>query len=340
MRKVMGGDCRSRPKAQRSSRTSMHARDRPAPRRCRHSRPRRARPPRGRAARRWHGDDQVRLREGAPGLAALLDHQPPLEHHVLADRQHAVAEHRPQLQLQPVVELGALVDVGHQLDAETDLREGDGADEQAFERQRARRRRPPGAQGAGAAVRTARWCRAGSRSSRSWRSRHSQLDAAHRRGFGSADRQLDVPCGEACSTSTSAWPVRAPCRRWKSSAAITTTSSRPWTVTCCGPSLWTRRTSSLKRALASCSGQWPGSEILVDTDQIICSSPILQESRPGTGKLSPRQNQQLPSRACHTAPFPSRSSRATSPTSPRRRKASTPSPTPSRSPTPARPVPR
>jgi len=30
------------------------------------------------------------------------------------------------------------------------------------------------------------------------------------------------------------------------------------TVTCCGPSLRTRRTSSLKRALASCKSQWPG----------------------------------------------------------------------------------
>src|SRR5262249_52878933 len=38
----------------------------------------------------------------------------------------------------------------------------------------------------------------------------------------------------------------------------TTTSSRPCTVTSCGPSLFARRTSSLKRALASCSSQRPG----------------------------------------------------------------------------------
>lgn len=53
-------------------------------------------------------------------------------------------------------------------------------------------------------------------------------------------------------------PVRSPLSRRNSSAEITTTSSRPWTVTCCGPSLRTRRTNSLKRALASCRTQWPG----------------------------------------------------------------------------------
>jgi hypothetical protein len=55
----------------------------------------------------------------------------------------------------------------------------------------------------------------------------------------------------------SAWPVRPPFSRRNSSAVITTTASRPWRVTRCGPSLRTRRTNSLKRALASCSSQWP-----------------------------------------------------------------------------------
>ena len=40
-------------------------------------------------------------------------------------------------------------------------------------------------------------------------------------------------------------------------AAITTTSSRPCTVTCWGPSLRMRRMSSLRRALASCKRHWP-----------------------------------------------------------------------------------
>ena len=52
---------------------------------------------------------------------------------------------------------------------------------------------------------------------------------------------------------TSALPVRLPFRRRNSSAAITTTSSRPCTVTCCGPSARTHRTSSLNRAFASCN---------------------------------------------------------------------------------------
>src|SRR5450631_818083 len=64
-------------------------------------------------------------------------------------------------------------------------------------------------------------------------------------------------CGDDCIASISADPVALPLRRRNSSAAITTTSSRPCTVTCCGPSLRTFRTSSLKRALASCKSQYP-----------------------------------------------------------------------------------
>src|SRR5665213_3024656 len=65
-------------------------------------------------------------------------------------------------------------------------------------------------------------------------------------------------CGEACIAAIRLAPVRSPLSRRNSSAEITTTSSRPCTVTRCGPSLRTRRTSSLKRALASCNRQWPG----------------------------------------------------------------------------------
>ena len=64
-------------------------------------------------------------------------------------------------------------------------------------------------------------------------------------------------CGEACMAAIKASPVRSPLRRRNSSAEMTTTSSRPCTVTRCGPSLRTRRTSSLKRAFASCNGHWP-----------------------------------------------------------------------------------
>lgn len=62
-------------------------------------------------------------------------------------------------------------------------------------------------------------------------------------------------CGEAWRAATSAAPLRSPCRRRTSSAAMTTISSRPWTVTCCGPSACTRLTSSLNRAFASCRSQ-------------------------------------------------------------------------------------
>ena len=60
---------------------------------------------------------------------------------------------------------------------------------------------------------------------------------------------------DACIAAISACPVTWPLRRRNSSAAMTTTSSRPCTVTCCGPSLRTLRTDSLKRALASCRTQ-------------------------------------------------------------------------------------
>lgn len=54
-----------------------------------------------------------------------------------------------------------------------------------------------------------------------------------------------------------------------------TTSSRPWTLTRWGPSLRTRRTSSLKRALASWSCQWPGSAADLDVDFGMCAPLIL-----------------------------------------------------------------
>src|SRR6202790_4489212 len=63
--------------------------------------------------------------------------------------------------------------------------------------------------------------------------------------------------GEACMAAIKDSPVRSPLRRRNSAAEITTTSSRPCTVTRCGPSLRTRRTSSLKRAFASCNSHRP-----------------------------------------------------------------------------------
>ena len=102
--------------------------------------------------------------------------------------------------------------------------------------------------------------------------------------------------GEACKASTSALPVCAPCKRRKSSAAITTTSSRPCTVTCCGPSLRTRRTSSLKRALASCSNQCPGGGAgrlaggLVGSVNLVILTRLSSSGRPIKQKVRLRQS--------------------------------------------------
>src|SRR5580658_7534343 len=79
-----------------------------------------------------------------------------------------------------------------------------------------------------------------------------------RTGIGARVGSISISrCGDACIAAISASPVRSPLRRRNSSAEMTTTSSRPCTVTCCGPSLRTRRTNSLNRALASCNSQRP-----------------------------------------------------------------------------------
>ncbi len=57
--------------------------------------------------------------------------------------------------------------------------------------------------------------------------------------------------GDARMASMRAAPVTSPFRRRNSSSATMTTPARPFTVTCCGPSLRARRTTSLRRALAS-----------------------------------------------------------------------------------------
>lgn len=75
-------------------------------------------------------DDQIGLRVGMPGLAPVLDQEPPLEHDILADRQGAFLEHRPHLVRQPLVKLGTVRGVGDQFNAEADFGEGDDADEQ------------------------------------------------------------------------------------------------------------------------------------------------------------------------------------------------------------------
>jgi hypothetical protein len=83
---------------------------------------------------RGRGDDEIGLREGVAGLAAVLDQQPPLEHDVFGDGEHALVEHRAHFVREPVIELGAAAGVGDQLDAEADFGESHGADEEPIKR--------------------------------------------------------------------------------------------------------------------------------------------------------------------------------------------------------------
>ena len=78
-------------------------------------------------------DDQVGLREGMPHLATLLDEKSPLEHDVLGHLENALLEHRTNAVPEPFMQLDATDRVNHGLDAESNLGEGDGADEQVFQ---------------------------------------------------------------------------------------------------------------------------------------------------------------------------------------------------------------
>ena len=78
--------------------------------------------------KRGRGDDQIGLGKGMAGLAAVFDQEPPLEHDILGDREHALIEHWPHLVGEPVVELGPPVGVGDKFDAEPDFGEARRAD--------------------------------------------------------------------------------------------------------------------------------------------------------------------------------------------------------------------
>ncbi len=176
-----------------------------------------------------------------PRLPPVFHQKPPGEHHVLAHRQHALVEQWPHLMRQPLAQSRAVRGLARQLDTKTDFRKSHGAHEQPLqrfpgnERYNARFRfRPPQL---GKYIRVQQ--PAGHNST-------SRTLMAARGGAISMSR-----CGDARSAATNTSPIRSPLSRRNSSAATTTTSSRPCTVTSCGPSLRTRRTSSLKRALAS-----------------------------------------------------------------------------------------
>ena len=77
---------------------------------------------------RGRGDDEIGLRKGVSCLTALLDQEPPFEHDVLGDGEHALFEHRPYLVGEPVVQFNAARSVGEPFDTEADLGEGDRTD--------------------------------------------------------------------------------------------------------------------------------------------------------------------------------------------------------------------
>src|SRR5262245_52171627 len=187
-------------------------------------------------------DDEVGLRVGVSVLPAFFHQEPPLEHDVLGDFEDALLEHRPHLVREPVVECCATGGIHDELDAEAYLGEADGAHIETLE---------------GLSRHEAH-----DLPLRLWAAELGQHvgveePAAHGRSMsrtgirvrlGSSSISRD---GEACIAATSAAPVTSPLRRRNSSSATTTTPSRPRTVTCCGPSLRARRTTSLRRALAS-----------------------------------------------------------------------------------------
>src|SRR6202035_2523564 len=179
---------------------------------------------------------------------AVFDEEPPFEHDVLGDREHALLEHRPYPMREPVVEFGAATGVGNAFNAEANFSEGHRADMEQFERlggyecENFAFRLGAAQLGENVGVEQP-----------AGQNRTSRTGMAVRFGSRSISRY-----GEACMAAIKDSPVRSPLSRRNSSAEITTTSSRPCTVTRCGPSLRTRRTNSLNRALASCSRHWRG----------------------------------------------------------------------------------
>src|SRR5688572_25365824 len=79
-------------------------------------------------------DDEIWLRKGMSGFAAFFDQQPPFEHHVFRDLEHALCEHWPHRMREPMIEFGPSVSVFDEFDAESNLGKGHAADVEAFER--------------------------------------------------------------------------------------------------------------------------------------------------------------------------------------------------------------
>ena len=193
-------------------------------------------------AQRRRGDNEIGLREGMSRLAAFLDQQPPFEHYVFGDRQDALLEHRAHFMRQPIGEFGALVGVGDELDTETNLGEGHGADVETVERMGGDegehfRFRPRAAQ-FGENIRVEQ-------------PDPPQIDPAHWHGL-APWFEVDVcAIGRGLHRGDERVTAALALEAAELFGGDDDDLIRPWTVTCCGPSLRTRRTNSLNLALAS-----------------------------------------------------------------------------------------
>ena len=163
------------------------------------------------------GNYEIRLREGVSRLSAVLHQQSPLQHDVLRDRQDSLEEHRPNLVGQPFGQFSPPPGIGKQFDAEPYLGKCYDANMQALKRL--------------SLDESDDFClRSGTTKLR----QHVRIEQPARHRWisrtGNRDRSGSISTsryGDACMAATSALPVRSPLRRRNSSAAITTTSSRP-----------------------------------------------------------------------------------------------------------------
>ena len=202
--------------------------------------------------KRGRGDEKIGLRKGVAPFAAFLQNEPPSQNHLLAQGQDAALKHWSHSIGEPITQRRPSLNIGQPLDAEADFSDADNADVNLVKRQ---------ATDKGGDFWVRLWAakfRENVGVEQPIRQRStSRKGKGPRSGSSSTSRN-----GEACNAAMSAAPVRSPFRRRNSSTEMTTTSSRPWIVTCCGPSLRTRRTSSLNRAFASWSGHRPCRERL------------------------------------------------------------------------------
>lgn len=84
--------------------------------------------------KRGRRDDEIGLREGMSSLAAFLDEQPPFEHDILGNREHALLEHWPHLVRKPIIEFSATIGVRNEFDSEPDFGEGRRTDMEKIKR--------------------------------------------------------------------------------------------------------------------------------------------------------------------------------------------------------------